>query len=246
LTDAPNESGIDYDFLVIVRPAQHGVHLITQPDHAHLAAQIIEHAVTLKAHPRRDQILLAVAEHDNGWAEEDAAPIVNPTTGHPADFVNVPLAVRHRVWPRAIHRLAQHPWPAALVAEHAVVVYDRFRVEDGWTPFFSGLEAARDQMVRTSGLTSTELISDYVYVRLADLISLLFCMAASQPQHVGDWSVQLTGDRVVVTPDPFGGQSIPIEIRAREIPDRTFESDDELRATVRAAPEVIVSGVVSG
>lgn len=222
------------------------MHLITQPDHAHLSARIIEHAVELKAHPRRDAILLAVAEHDNGWKEEDAAPIVNTTTGHPADFVNVPLAVRHRVWPRAIQRLAEHPWTAALVAQHAVVVYDRFRVEDGWTPFFSGMEAARDQMVRASGLTANELVSDYVFVRLGDLISLLFCMAASQAQHVGEWSVQLAGDRVVVTPDPFGGQSIPIEVRARVIPDRTFESDDDLRATVNSAPDVVLIGVVSG
>jgi uncharacterized protein (DUF433 family) len=108
------------------------------------------------------------------------------------------------------------------------------------------MEAARDQMVRVSGLTPSELLSDYVYVRLADLISLLFCMAASHAQHVADWSVQLTGDHVVVTPDPFGGQSIPIEIRARELPDRIFESDDDLRATVSAAPEVVVTGVVSG
>jgi hypothetical protein len=231
---------------VIVQPAQHGVYLITQPDHAQLSARIIEHAVTLKAHPRRDAILLAVAEHDNGWAEEDAAPIVNPATGHLADFVNAPLAVRHRVWPRAIQRLSQHPWPAALVAEHAVVVYDRFRVEDGWASFFSGMEAARDQMIRVSGLTSSELSADYVFVRLGDLISLLFCMGVSQPQHIGEWSVQLTGDHVLVSPDPFGGQSIPIEVRARAIPDRTFESDDDLRATVHAAHEVVVKGIVSG
>lgn len=231
---------------MIVRPAQKGVYLITQPDHAQLSARIIEHAVTLKAHPRRDAILLAVAEHDNGWAEEDAAPIVNPSTGHLADFLNAPLSVRHRVWPRAIQRLFHHPWPAALVAEHAVVVYDRFRVEDGWEPFFAGMEAARDQMIRVSGLTSSELIADYVFVRLGDLISLLFCMAVSQPQHIGDWSVRLTGDHVLVSPDPFGGQSIPIEVEAREIPDRTFDSDEDLRATVRAARQVILKGIVSG
>jgi len=231
---------------VIVRPAQHGVYLITQPDHAQLSARIMEHAVTLKAHPRRDSILLGVAEHDNGWAEEDAAPSVNPATGYLADFLNAPVSVRHRVWPRAIQRLAQHPWPAALVAEHAVVVYDRFRIEDGWEPFFSGMEAARDQMIRISGLTSSELIADYVFVRLGDLISLLFCMGVSQPQHIGEWSVELSGDHVLVSPDPFGGLSIPIEVRARQIPDRTFESDEDLRSTVRGAHEVVVKGVVSG
>src|SRR5262249_48861954 len=137
-------------------------------------------------------------------------------------------------------------WSAALVAEHAVVVYDRYRVEDGWEPFFSGMESARDQIIRVSGLTSHDLIADYVFVRLGDLISLLFCMGVSQPQHIGEWVVQLTRDHVLVSPDPFGGQSIPIEVRARAIPDRTFESDEDLRVTVQAAQEVVLKGIVSG
>jgi len=231
---------------VIVRPAHDDVHLITQPDHAHLAARIIEHAVTLAARPRRDAILLAVAEHDNGWTEEDAAPIVNPATGHVADFVNVPLAVRHRVWPRAIRRLEQHPWTAALVAQHALVVYDRYRSEDGWTPFFAGMESARDSLLQASGLTVDELFSDYEFVRLADLISLVFCMALTQTQQFGHWTVQFADDRVVVTPDPFGKTAIPIEIPARALRDQPFRSDEDLRAAVIAAKNVTVRGTVSG
>jgi uncharacterized protein DUF3891 len=231
---------------VIVRHAHDDLHLITQPDHAHLAADIIQHAVALAARPRRDAILLAVAEHDNGWVEEDAAPIVNPATGHVADFVSVPLAVRHRVWPRAIRRLEQHPSTAALIAEHAIVVYDRFRAEPEWAPFFDGMESARDSMLKTSGLTLEELVSDYEFVRLADLISLVFCMAAAQPQHFGPWTVRFTGDRVVVTPDPFGQKTIPIGIRARAIQNRSFQSNEDLRAALSIAKDVIVNGTVSG
>jgi hypothetical protein len=231
---------------VIVRPAGADLHLITQPDHAHLAATIIEHAVTLAARPRRDAILLAVAEHDNGWAEEDAAPIVNPANGRLADFVNVPLAVRHRVWPRAIRRLEQHPWTAALVAQHALVVYDRYRREAEWTPFFEGMASARDSLLEASGLTFDELVSDYEFVRLADLISLIFCMAITQPQQFGHWTVQFFGDHVVVSPDPFGNATIPIEVGARALRDQSFRSDDDLRTAVSAATNVTVSGTVSG
>ena len=231
---------------MILRPAGADVHLITQPDHAHLAAKIIEHAVTLAARPRRDAILLAVAEHDNGWAEEDAAPIVNPATGRLADFVNVPLAVRHRVWPRAIRRLEERPWTAALVAQHALVVYDRYRWESEWTPFFDGMESARDSLLQASGLTFDELVSDYEFVRLADLISLVFCMAITHPQQFGHWTVQFAGDRVVVTPDPFGNVTIPIEVGARALREQPFRSDDDLRAALTAAKHVTVSGTVSG
>ena len=101
-------------------------------------------------------------------------------------------------------------------------------------------------MLKASGLTFTELASDYEFVRLADLISLVFCMAFTQAQQFGDWTVQFTDDRVVVTPDPFGTIAIPIEIGARAIRDRPFRSDEELRAAVREANDVVVRGTVTG
>jgi len=89
---------------VIVRRVSGGVELTTQPDHAQLAGTIMDHCVPLRSHPRRGAILHAIAEHDNGWAEEDAAPTVDPTTGNVADFITVALSVRHAVWPRLFHR----------------------------------------------------------------------------------------------------------------------------------------------
>jgi hypothetical protein len=231
---------------VIVRSAPEHLHLITQPDHAHLAATIIEACVSLTAEPRRDAILLSVAEHDNGWAEEDAAPIINPATGHVADFVNAPLAVRYRVWPRAIRRLHQHPWSAALVAEHAIVVYDRFRSEPGWPPFFSEMENAREALVGASGLSLDELVGDYQFLRLADLISLAFCMDSTQEHHFAEWTVRLSGIRVIVTPDPFGGLTIPIEVGATRIRNQRFRDDAELRQAVIGAPSVVLRGEVAG
>ena len=137
---------------MIVRPVHDGLQLITQPDHAHLARRIMVHCVPLAARPRRDAILHAIGEHDNGWAEEDAAPTVNPNTGSVADFVSVPLSVRHGVWPRGVARLADDPWAAALVAQHALTVYDRFRSDAEWTPFFDEMAAARGAMLRVSGM----------------------------------------------------------------------------------------------
>ncbi len=231
---------------MIVRPGHEVVQVITQPEHAGLAASIIQHAVELEAHPRRAEILLAVSEHDNGWAEEDAAPIVNPATGHVADFISVPLDVRHRVWPRAIQRLEAQTWSAALVAHHAIVVYDRFRPEAEWAPFFAGLAAARERLVEKSGRSVEVLDADYRFLRLADLISLTFCIGLREAQRFAAWTVQLTGDRVVVTPNPFHDAPVPIRIRARQLPNRRFQSDAELRAAVNAAADVVLTGSASG
>jgi hypothetical protein len=230
---------------VIVRPAPDGVQLITQPDHAHLARRIMEHCVPLAARPRRDAILHAIGEHDNGWAEEDAAPTVNPKTGHVIDFVSAPLGVRHAVWPRGVARLSDDPWAAALVAQHALTVYDRFQSAAEWTSFFAEMEAARDAMLRASRMPLDDLVADYAFVRLADLISLIFCTGWTDEHRFADWTIQLSGTRVVVIPDAFGGLKIPIEIKAREIRNQSFQQDAELRDALREANTTTLRGEVA-
>ena len=231
---------------MIVRPVGDRIQLITQPDHARLAGRVMENCVPLAARSRRDAILLAIAEHDNGWAEEDAAPRVNFETGQVFDFVSAPDSVRQGVWPRGVARLAGDPWAAALVAQHAITVYNRYRDDSEWKPFFSEMEAARDRMLRARGLLLDELLTDYVFVRLADLISLTFCAGWTDQQQFGEWTVQRFDARVIVQPDAFGGAEIPIEIVARQIRNRAFQSDEELRDALHEATRVTFNGVVAG
>lgn len=199
---------------MIVRQVAGGSLLITQPDHAHLARRIMAHCAPLASRTRRDSILHAIAEHDNGWAEEDASPTINPATGRVIDFVSAPLAVRQRVWPRGVARLAGDPWAAALVAQHAITVYSHYRADADWVSFFAGMEEARDAMLRDSEVPFDDFLADYAFVRLADLISLTFCTGWTDEQRFGDWRVSLRGTRIVVTPDAFGGAVVPIEIQA--------------------------------
>jgi Protein of unknown function (DUF3891) len=233
---------------VIVRSEPDRLILITQPDHAHLARRIMERLPALAARPRRDAILHAIGEHDNGWTEEDAAPIVEPATGAIADFVHIAVEVRHRVWPRGIGRLAADPWAAALVAQHAITIYDRFRGDAVWGPFFTEMESLRTRFVAAAGLTLSDLLADYPFVRLGDLISLSFCTGWTSEQRYADWSVHADGSRVIVrsavAPGLFAHSPVPIEIPAREIHGRAFSSDGDLRAAVDTAPAVTLHGSV--
>ena len=233
-------------WVVIVRVLDDRIQLMTQPDHAHLARTIMERCVALAARPRRDEILLATGEHDNGWDVEDAAPSVDPTTGAVVDFVSASLRVRQTVWPRSVARLAGDPWAAALVAHHALIAYNRFRPDAEWRAFFTGMEAARDAILRAGGMPLGELVDDYSFVRLGDLISLAFCTGHTDVQRFGDWTIQLSGTRVVVAPDPFGGAEMPIAITAREIGNHPLRSEAELRRALNAATSTTLRGTVTG
>jgi hypothetical protein len=231
---------------VIVRDLGDALLLITQPDHARLSGDLMQHAVALETNPRRTSILRAIAEHDNGWAEPDAAPMIDSATGSPLDFVHAPLDVRQNVWPRGIARLAHDPWAAALVAQHAAVVYERYRGDGTWTPFFVDMETMRQTMLDVVDGSLPELLSDYGFVRLGDLLSLVFCNGWTDVQQFDTWRIHLSRAQLTVWPDILGGRTIPFAIDGKEIRQRSFRTDAELRAAVAAASVTTVRGELTG
>ena len=225
---------------MIVRPANAGCVLITQPEHARLARRIMEHCVLLVENPRREAILLAVGDHDNGWAQSDAEPAVN-ADGGVVDFINAPLEVRQGVWPKTIAGLAAEPYAAALVANHALFAYDRYREDPAWAAFFAGMNASRLEMLKASGATMEELVADYAFLRLGDLISLAFCTGSTAPQLFREWTVRLSGPRVIVTPGIFGGAPVTFEVTARAVRP-PFSSNVELRDALERSASAILQG----
>jgi hypothetical protein len=210
---------------MILRPHGSNRLAITQPDHAALAGRIIAawRANGLPDSPRRDDILLAVAEHDNGWREVDDSLLVSPATGTILDFMTAPAHVKRGVWSRAIARLAATPYAAALVAHHAAHVYGRYRSDETWSPFFAEMEASRDQLLReAAAVTRENLLADYVFLRIGDLASLAFCTAGTILGGEFGVTVRLDGARVVIIPDPFESADVPFTIDGHEIEGYTF------------------------
>jgi len=210
---------------MILRPHGSSRVAITQPDHAALAAHIMRawRANGLPTSPRRDAILLAVAEHDNGWREVDAQVLIDPATGAVLDFMTVSGDIKRGVWPRAIARLAAAPhlapYSAALVAHHAAHVYGRYRSDPEWVSFFPDMEALRDRHLAVAGMTMRELMADYLFLRIGDLASLTFCTATDMQTGEFGYTVRLDGEDVVVTPDPFEGADVPLHISGRDLTD---------------------------
>ena len=64
-------------------------------------------------------------------------------------------------------------------------------------------------------------------------------------QRYGDWTVQGSGGRVEVTPDLFGGATIPVAVEARRLPSRTFRSDAELRHALSTADSTTLRGEIA-
>lgn len=234
---------------MIIRADGDSLLFITQPDHARLAADAIEpwQADRFPAHPRRDVILLAAREHDNGWLEEDASTHVD-RDGAPLDFVSVPVEVRHRIWPRAAARIAPaSPYAGALIAQHALAVYSSTRTDPGWQNFFRTMTEVRDALLARSGMALETLERDYPLVNAADRISLAFCTGWTQPLESHGRRIILSDrNTVLIAPDPFSGARVPLRVPARRLSRRAFDSGAALRSALDEAPNEFLDGVALG
>jgi hypothetical protein len=227
--------------VVIVRRSGGELALVCQSDHARLAADLLAlfRLPELAAHPRREALLRAVADHDNGWWEVDAAPRIDPATGAPVDFLGIPDGLRREIWERGIGRFAgEDPGRAAQVAAHFLRLFGGRAGDPGWAAL---LERERARLVELAGRaerSAGEIAADDRWVELADQLSLAACSGSERALAVPPWRSRVeatpAGIELRVDPFPLAGTTV-LALRERRIADRSYGGDAELAMALAAA-----------
>lgn len=95
--------------------------LVPQIAHARLSGQLATdwNEASLRAIEPRQELLTAISRHDEGWADWDAAPGVDPTTGRPLSFLEMPQSASIEIWQKSINSAeALGPLAAHVVSAH--------------------------------------------------------------------------------------------------------------------------------
>lgn len=213
--------------------------LITQTDHAGLAADILRLMPGLADHPLRAELIRAAREHDNGWAEADSAPRVD-ARGRPHDFRSMPSAERLELWRRgAARHLKEDPAVALLILHHALHLH-RNPPDEQW---LETLDVWRDQdeTLRRDLLLDEALVNEtYRHLQLADNISLAACGAldatSSGDTRITRRDTESSDHFTVVRVDPFPlAGATTFRVSGRRIPRRAYENSTSLAmATAKA------------
>jgi len=243
---------------VIVAVEDGAYRVVTQPDHAHLAGEILSlwRADGLAANPRRGEVVFAGREHDNGWREADAAPRC-AADGRPVDFIAMPRDLRIEIWERGTTRfLERRPYAALLIVRHARDLHRDRRREPGWREFLERLARRERRLRREQRVSGRALAADYRLLSMADKISLAACAGRTGelgltagsvgalrrgPGDPGSRGADLPGmtgrlaaGTVWLAPLPLAGATT-FRVPCRRIPLRPYRGDADLGGELAAA-----------
>ena len=214
--------------------------LISQVDHAHLARQLAEPWTAdcfAPLWPRRE-LLWAVYHHDDGWRDWEQRPGVDPQSGRPRGFTEMPAADSLAIWTRSIDvAAAAGLLEGYVVAGHFCALARRaaaWRVEpserQATEAFIAHYEPAMAawlaswQAADPGEHTPERAATALKYLQFFDALSLWFCCAPATAPHtldaLGGRALTLTpvaAEHLKVAPWPFGVNRLEVEIPGRAV-----------------------------
>ena len=243
---------------MLLRPDGEAVIAIGQPAHAWVSGQLARawgNERFGEVEPR-EEVLLAAEQHDVGMAAWDAAPELNPSSGLPYGFTEMPLATHLALWERAPGlALAQSPYAALLLSMHGTALYEmrdlavlpRDESEtvraylDGQRRLQADLREALE-IPEAQARRNQRLLWTWDYLSLALCLDWAPGVARGVPAAEGELDVRLersgSGEdpgRLTLDPWPFDGPQAELRVDGRRLEGR-FEDETSLRAALGTAP----------
>ncbi|HVS14430.1 MAG TPA: DUF3891 family protein [Thermoanaerobaculia bacterium] len=222
--------------------------LVTQCDHAHLAADLLALWRPLAGVDGREVLLRATRCHDDGWQRVDAAPPVDDA-GRPHDFLSLPWSLRFEVWDRGTAAFAAEPEVALLIAEHALALLGGpspgDEPEEADPParrLVELVETRRQTLLETLGPRAAAVLALYPWLRAADLLSLAITnrwqgreLECALPGQERPLRAMLLDGALLLDPFPYVGATT-FRYAERRVESRPYRDRVDLGGSLAAAP----------
>ena len=246
---------------MIVRDRGDSWQVVLQTDHADLAAGFAR--AWADRDERHDSLVLATERHDDGWAVWEQAPLVEPETGRPLNFLDVGVPAHLTFYRACIAAVSdQNPYAGLLVSMHGAGIYrQRYGTDLALTltraaevaeqveEFVAEQESSHPGRIAGTGCSDEERWADYHRLQLYDRLSLYFCMRDAEngePWEIRDYRLAPLGAwRVSIEPYPFESSPARFSLLRRLVPKRTRAPKDfptELFAVSPEHVEITIEG----
>jgi hypothetical protein len=225
---------------MLLREDGDAVVAIGQASHAWLSGQLAR-AWRPKPEPW-EEVCLAAEQHDAGMAQWDLSPTLNPETGLPHSFLELPLETHLRLWHAAPARLlTQSRYAALLVSLHGTALYELRDLSllaeadaDAVRGYLATQRALQERLAAEVGADRDALREQQRLVFAWDGLSLALCLRW-EPFVVHGFALRDGG--TVLDPWPFEGDELVVRCEGRRLEGRC-SSERELHAALEAAERV--------
>jgi hypothetical protein len=203
-----------------------------------------------------EEVCLAAEQHDVGWTEWDLRPSLNPASGLPYTFIELPVSAHIELWSAAPAKLGtQSRYAAVLTSMHGTTlqsrrVLERLELADRALVerYLEQQRALQRELIGLLGADRDQLERNRRLLWAWDGISLALCLGWQTlmndvPAAAGDAELELemTGtDVFTLDPWPFGPHGLELRCEGRKL-DGPFESDAAIGEALDHAPSVSLS-----
>ncbi len=204
-----------------------------------------------------EDVCLAAEQHDVGMAEWDLRPSLNPRTGLPHSFIELPLATHVSLWAAAPGKLrSQSSYAALLVSMHGTALNERrdlatLSASDGKLvrDYLEGQRRLQATLAGQLGADRDELARNQRLLWTWDSLSLALCLRWQELQLMAvpatDGSLELLlseheSDRFTLDPWPFATQRVEVHCEGRFLHGR-FDTEAQLHEALELAPLIRTS-----
>jgi hypothetical protein len=231
--------------------------LISQVEHARLSGEMAT-AWGSSACPKleyRREMLPAIFQHDDGWAEWERHPGVDPANGRPLNFTEMRLDESLAIWQRSISAAAgSGPLAGYVVSGHFSAL---LRHQNAWQKMGSAHHDQARSFLDEQDRRRTDWLAQWQshspasrteaaaekglhWLQFFDALSLWLCMARRAEPHAmpipGGGELRLTpfvsnpakGERIGLAPWPFSRPELPLGLSGRCVPVGHYRTSAEL------------------
>ncbi|MBV8955556.1 MAG: DUF3891 family protein [Solirubrobacterales bacterium] len=234
--------------------------VVLQTDHADLSGDFARR--WSQKTERSGSLITAAERHDDGWAVWEQAPMCDPETSKPLNFLDVGVLAHLAFYRAGIAAIReQDPYAGLLVSMHGAGIYrGRYGSQPELTLTFAGEAREQvDQFVAEQesrfeardaelGVSAEQRREDYELLQIYDRMSLLFCTNNTLEPSASEFSghrFEPDGEAAVrVSPFPFDGDEQRFSLLRRRVPKRGWRTGDEFRhdffATEPERTEIVI------
>ncbi len=236
--------------------------LIRQTEHARIAGQIARswRAGPLAPADSVEQLVEAIFHHDDGWFDWERQPQIDPATGMPRDFLEMPQTDSLAIWTRCIAKADRlGPLAAYAVAGHfcALLEHSSKTTPTAGSPaakFLQQYAVARSEwkatwIAQNPSENTTELADQAVaWLQMFDALSLWLCCADRTTTRSLHPPIGPEVTVVPKAPGTFGLEPWPLDCEELEltipgqfVPAGRFTSSEELNGKLDRIVELLVT-----